>query len=184
MPPRHQSLNSTNFLSVHTWLSSNFTTELMAVGMQMWLGTFKSPHKDARAYDAVVWRVDRHRDDMKFPKIVCLGSRHRCLRRHWRSAHCRRSSDTAIRGSGSPSLKRMSGPWLSGGRVIPRRQDRAQLLRPGERRGGKDKGPRIGGRTSSSRRSWLVCQPSNDDDDQWLDIFITSDEGTEDKYRR
>jgi hypothetical protein len=62
--PTHH-LNSTNFLGVRVC----FVADINVAGMQVWLGTFDSPHEATRTYDAMSWRYARRRTDMNFPEI-------------------------------------------------------------------------------------------------------------------
>nr|XP_040246011.1 ethylene-responsive transcription factor ERF071-like [Aegilops tauschii subsp. strangulata] len=64
MPPRRESSSGYRGVRVHP--SGWFYTEIRSGTARLSLGTFKTAHEAARAYDVVAWRLSKPRSQMNF----------------------------------------------------------------------------------------------------------------------
>jgi hypothetical protein len=67
LPRRH---SSSGYRGVRAWPNGTFYTEIRSDEECIGLGTFKTAHEAARAYDVVAWRLGRPRRSMNFDDIM------------------------------------------------------------------------------------------------------------------
>jgi hypothetical protein len=68
MPPRRRS--SSGYHGVRARPNATFYAEICSGEERIGLGTFKTVHKAARAYDAVAWRLGHPRRSMNFDDVT------------------------------------------------------------------------------------------------------------------
>ncbi|XP_020187908.1 uncharacterized protein [Aegilops tauschii subsp. strangulata] len=67
MPPRRR--GSLGYRGVHERPSGAYYAEIRSGDVRLGLGTFETPHKAARVYDAAAWRLERPRSQMNFRDV-------------------------------------------------------------------------------------------------------------------
>ncbi|XBI79274.1 hypothetical protein VPH35_088793 [Triticum aestivum] len=67
MPPRHR--GASGYRGVRARPNGWFSAEIRSGDVRLGLGTFRSAHEAARAYDAAAWRLDRPRSQMNFRDV-------------------------------------------------------------------------------------------------------------------
>ncbi|XBJ25877.1 hypothetical protein VPH35_003425 [Triticum aestivum] len=69
MAPKKTSKGKSFFFGMRQKPSGNFGVEFFDAGRRWWIDTYPSAHEAARAYDVAVWRAERPREHLNFPKI-------------------------------------------------------------------------------------------------------------------
>jgi hypothetical protein len=68
MPPRRRS--SSGYHGIRARPNDTFYAEIRSGDERIGLGTFKTAHEAARAYDSVAWRLGRSRRSMNFDDVT------------------------------------------------------------------------------------------------------------------
>ncbi|XP_048542846.1 ethylene-responsive transcription factor ERF071-like [Triticum urartu] len=67
MPPRRR--GASGYRGVRQRPNGSYYVEIRSDDVRLGLGTFRTAHEAARAYDAAAWRLDRPRVQMKFQDV-------------------------------------------------------------------------------------------------------------------
>ncbi|KAF6991125.1 hypothetical protein CFC21_008241 [Triticum aestivum] len=69
MVPKKKLKGKSGFFGVRQKPSGNWGVEFTDAGRRWWIGTYPSAHEAARTYGVAVWRAERPRSHLNFPKI-------------------------------------------------------------------------------------------------------------------